>query len=93
MPLALAGKYPKAGYLWAWQFVFPSTQHCPDPYTGKTVRFHVHEKTLQRGVKEAARSAGISRPVGCPTFRHVFATQLLEVGHNIGIFVLTLRTR
>lgn len=48
LPLALAGKYPKAGYLWAWQFVFPSSQHCRDPYTGRMVRFHVHEKSLQK---------------------------------------------
>lgn len=85
MPLALAGKYLKAGYLWAWQFVFPSTQHCSDPYTGRTVRFHVHEKTLQRAVKEAARRAGIGKPVGCHTFRHAFATHLLEAGHNIRV--------
>ena len=85
MPQALAGKYPKAGYLWAWQFVFPSTRHCRDPYTGRTVRFHVHEKTLQRAVKEAARRAGIGKPVGCHTFRHAFATHLLEAGHNIRV--------
>jgi integron integrase len=85
MPLALAGKYPKAGYLWAWQFVFPSSQHCRDPYTGRTVRFHVHEKTLQRTVNEAARRSGIGKPVGCHTFRHAFATHLLESGHNIRV--------
>jgi integron integrase len=85
LPLALAGKYPKAGYLWAWQFIFPSTTRCSDPYTGRTVRFHIHEKTLQRAVKEAARRAGIGKPVGCHTFRHAFATHLLEAGHNIRV--------
>jgi integron integrase len=85
MPSALAGKYPKAGFLWAWQFVFPSAQHCRDPYTGRWVRFHVHEKTLQRTVKEATRRAGIAKPVGCHTFRHAFATHLLEAGHNIRV--------
>jgi integron integrase len=85
LPLALAGKYPKTGYSWAWQFVFPSSTYCRDPYTGRTVRYHVHEKTLQRTVKVAVRAAGIGKPVGCHTFRHAFATHLLEAGHNIRV--------
>ena len=85
LPQALAGKYPKAGYSWAWQFVFSSTNCCQDPYTGRTVRYHVHEKTLQRAVKDATRRAGIAKPVGCHTFRHAFATHLLESGHNIRV--------
>jgi len=85
LPQALVGKYTKAGFSWAWQFVFPSSQCCRDPYTGRTVRFHVHEKTLQRAVKDAARRAGIARPVGCHTFRHAFATHLLESGHNLRV--------
>lgn len=82
LPLSLTGKYPKAGYLWAWQFVFPSAKHCRNPYTGRTVRYHVHEKTLQRTVKEAVRRARTGKPVGCHTFRHAFAMHLLESGHN-----------
>lgn len=85
LPQALAGKYSKAGYSWAWQFAFPSGQYCRDPYTGRTVRFHIHEKTVQRAVREAASRAGIARPVGCHTFRHAFATHLLESGHNIRV--------
>jgi integrase len=71
LPQALAGKYPGAGYSWAWQFVFPSSQCCRDPYTGRTVRFHLHEKTLQRTVKEATRRVAIAKPVVCHTFRRV----------------------
>jgi integron integrase len=83
LPRALAAKYPKAGYTLAWQFVFPSSGHCKDPFTGRTVRYHIHEKTLQRAVRTAARAANIHKPVGCHTFRHAFATHLLETGHNI----------
>jgi integron integrase len=85
LPQALAGKYPRAGHLWAWQFVFPSVNHCIDPYTGHTVRWHIHEKTLQRVVKEAVKQSGIPKPAGCHTFRHAFATHLLEAGHNIRV--------
>jgi integron integrase len=84
LPRALAGKCPKAGYSWAWEFVFPSANCCRDPYTGRAVRYPIHEKTLQRAVKDASRRAGIAKPVGCHTFRHAFATNLLESGHNSG---------
>jgi len=85
LPQCLAGKYPRAGYSWAWQFVFPSANHCRDPYTGRTVRWHIHEKTLQRVVQRAVKRAGTPKPVGCHTFRHAFATHLLEAGHNIRV--------
>jgi len=85
LPQALANKYPKAGYLPGWQFIFPSSTRCADPYTGRMVRYHIHEKTVSRTVKEAVMQAGITKHVSCHTFRHAFATHLLETGHNIRV--------
>ncbi len=83
MPFALARKYPRAGRDWGWQFVFPSLHICRDPYTSAPVRFHLHESTVQRAVAQAARAAGITRPVSPHTLRHGFATQLLRAGYDI----------
>lgn len=83
LPFALERKYPKAGLQWAWQFVFPSSRLCTSPYTGLQVRYHCHPKTVQRLVAHAARRSGIPRPVTPHTFRHSFATHLLESGTDI----------
>ncbi len=82
MPYALARKYPRAGFEWSWQYVFPSKNRSPDPEDGIIRRHHLDESVLQRAVKSAVRASGISKPVHCHTFRHSFATHLLQSGYD-----------
>jgi site-specific recombinase XerD len=83
LPHALSRKYPRAGYEWGWQFVFPSGQRSADPESGVIRRHHVYPDTLGRAVKRAARAAAIMEPVSCHTLRHSFATHLLQSGQDI----------
>jgi len=83
LPFALDRKYPNAPPEWAWQFVFPAVRICRDPYYGPPSRYHLHESVVQRAVAAAARKAGMTTRVGCHTFRHSFATHLLEDGYDI----------
>ena len=83
LPSAMALKYRSAATELAWQWVFPARWLSIDVQTGELFRHHVHERALQSAVRGAAIRAGITKAIGCHTFRHCFATHLLEDGYDI----------
>jgi len=83
LPDALERKYPHAARELIWQYLFPAPRRSIDPRSGKERRHHLDATGLQRSVKEAARKAGIQKRVSCHTFRHSFATHLLQAGYDI----------
>ncbi|MFO7751940.1 MAG: integron integrase [Desulfobacteraceae bacterium] len=85
LPEALARKYRGAAKEFSWQYLFPSKSISKDPRSGKKRRHHVLESGLQKAVKTAVKKAGLTKRVTCHTFRHSFATHMLENGMNIRV--------
>ncbi len=83
LPDGLARKYPNAGKEFKWQYVFASGNISADPRSGRKGRHHLHAKTLSRAISAAVKKAGVLKHVTAHTFRHSFATHLLENGHDI----------
>ncbi|MEM6301141.1 MAG: integron integrase [Pseudomonadota bacterium] len=83
MPNALARKYPSAAKELGWQFLFPATRIGADPRSGVLRRHHLHETSLRKAVSKARKAAGIIKPIRCHTFRHSFATRLLQQGYDL----------
>ncbi len=83
IPNALARKYPRASTEWRWQYVFPATRTYIDVLSREVRRHHLHVSVVQRAVADAVRATDLTKRATCHTFRHSFATHLIESGYDI----------
>jgi integron integrase len=83
LPGAYHRKSPGAAKEWGWQYLFPASRRYADPASGTWYRHHLHESVVQRAVKRAVLASGITKRATCHSFRHSFATHLLQDGYDI----------